>query len=115
FAGILSALTSAGSATGLLFTASGFAPYGRSILRSIRDPVEVWRCTSDFFFKVIKPPFVDECIEDGNQSTRSSVSVIAPHQVTSGLLTTHPLRSCRASSSPISFTHSLSCSARLLR
>lgn len=47
----------------MLFSVPDFAPYGRSILRSSRDPVEVWRCTSDFFFKVIKSPFVDECVE----------------------------------------------------
>src|SRR5580692_3736302 len=56
FAGISAALTSVGTATGLLFIGTDFAPYERSILRSARDFVEVWRCTSDFLVKVIKPP-----------------------------------------------------------
>jgi hypothetical protein len=59
FAGISAALTSAGTATGLPFSGTGFAPYERSILRSSRDFVEVWRCTSDFLVKVIKSPFDD--------------------------------------------------------
>jgi hypothetical protein len=48
------------AATGSFFTGAESAPYGRFISRFARDPVEVWRCTSDFLIKVIKTPFVDD-------------------------------------------------------
>jgi hypothetical protein len=58
-AGVSSALTLAGLDPGSLFTGVESAPYGRFISRASRDPVEVWRRTSDFLIKLIKTPFID--------------------------------------------------------